>query len=66
MKRTIKTIGEILLFVFVSLVPALAQSLRTEPLPAATGPVYDLSVGYTSLTVAVPAGRTCAPQRPGC
>ena len=34
MKKTIKTIGEIVLFMFVSLVPALAQSLRMEPLPA--------------------------------
>ena len=54
MKKTI-TIGEMFLFVFVLIAPALAQRLRTEPIPAATGPAYYVSVGHTSLAIAIPA-----------
>jgi len=45
--------------VFVLMASALAQNqLRTGPSPAATGPAYDVSVGYTNLAMSLPgAGR---------
>lgn len=46
-------------FVFVVLVPALGQSgLQPEPIPAASGPAFNVSAGYSFLTMSVPeAGR---------
>jgi len=43
--------------VCVLLVSALAQSWRaTEPPPAATGPGYDVSAGYSCLAMGLPGG----------
>lgn len=45
----------IYLFIFLLTLPALAQNSRVEP--AATGPGYDLSAGYTYLSTYSPAGH---------
>jgi len=56
MRNTIRAIGKVSFFVFVLVAPALAQSrLETGAHPAFTGPDYDVSVGYTYLTMAIPA-----------
>ncbi|MGA2457422.1 MAG: hypothetical protein ABSF85_07640 [Terriglobales bacterium] len=56
MRNTIRAIGKVSLFVLVLVAPALAQSwLGTGAPPAATGPDYAVSVGYTYLTMAIPA-----------
>ena len=59
MRNTIRTIGKMYFFAFVMVAPALAQSqLQSAPLPAVAGPAYDVSVGYTYLTMSIPsAGR---------
>ncbi|MGA2359422.1 MAG: hypothetical protein ABSF66_10495, partial [Terriglobales bacterium] len=59
MRNTIRAIGKVSFFVFVLVVSALAQSRPgTGAQPAATGPDYDVSAGYTYLTMAIPgAGR---------
>ena len=59
MRNTIRAIGKVSFFVFVLVAPALAQSrLGMGAQPAATGPDYDVSAGYTYLTMAIPgAGR---------
>jgi hypothetical protein len=55
-----KTIGKVCFFGFAMMLPALAQNLvQTTPAPAVAGPSFDMSVGYTYLTMPVPsAGRT--------
>jgi len=51
-----KTIEKVCFFVFVLVVPTLAQSQQAVgPSPAVAGPAYDVSVGYTYLSLAVPA-----------
>jgi opacity protein-like surface antigen len=56
MRNTIRAIRKVSFFVFVLVAPALAQSrLETGTPPAAAGPDYDVSVGYTYLTMAIPA-----------
>lgn len=58
MRDAMRIIGKVSLFVFVLVAPALAQTrLVAEPPPAAAGPAYDVSVGYTNLTMAVPPAR---------
>ena len=59
MKNAMRTIGKLCLFGLVMAAPALAQSrLHSDPSPAVAGPAYDLSVGYSHLTWAIPsAGR---------
>jgi hypothetical protein len=55
MKNAMTTIGNACFFVFVLVASALAQSrLQSGPSPAATGPAYDVSVGYTNLAMAIP------------
>ena len=55
MRNTIRAIGKVSFSVFVLVAPALAQSrLETGAPPAAAGPDYDVSVGYTYLTMAIP------------
>jgi opacity protein-like surface antigen len=56
MRNTIRAIGKVSFFVFVLVAPALAQSRQeTGASPAAVGVDYDVSVGYTYLTMAIPA-----------
>jgi len=56
MRNVIATLKKICLFVGVLVTPALAQSwLQAGAAPASTGPAYDVSVGYTYLTMAIPA-----------
>ena len=58
MRNAMRTIGTICLFGLVMAAPALAQRLQSSPSPAVTGPAYDLSAGYTNLSMAIPsAGR---------
>jgi hypothetical protein len=54
-----RTIGKVCFFGFVMVAPALAQSrLQSAPSPAVAGPAYDVSVGYSYLTMPIPsAGR---------
>ena len=59
MRNAMRTIVRIYFFGFLLVVTAGAQNrLRTEPAPAATGPDYDVSFGYTNFAMAIPgAGR---------
>ena len=53
-----RTVGKVCLFVFVMAASALAQRLQSGPSPAVAGPAYDVSVGYTYLTMPISsAGR---------
>jgi hypothetical protein len=55
-----RTIGQICFFGFVMVAPVFAQSrLQSSPSPAVAGSAFDVSVGYTYLTMPIPsAGRT--------
>lgn len=56
MINAIKAIGKTCFLVLVLVAPGMAQHwLQTGPAPAATGPAYDLSVGYSNLTMAIPS-----------
>ena len=55
MRNVMRTIGKICLFGLVMAAPALAQRLQSSPSPAVTGPAYDLSAGYTNLTMSIPS-----------
>lgn len=58
MRNAMRTIGKVSCFVFALVAPVVAQNqLRTEPSPAAAGPAYDVSVGYTNLTMAIPSAQ---------
>ena len=58
MKHTMRTTGTVCFFAIVLVGTALAQNRVTEPAPAVTGPAYDVSTGYTYLTMEIPgAGR---------
>src|SRR5438445_1723294 len=54
MSSTMRTIGKICLFGLVVVAPALAQRLQSSPVPAVTGPSYNLGVGYTYLSMPIP------------
>lgn len=60
MRNTMRIIGKNYLFVFVMAASALAQSrLVSGPSPAVAGPAYDVSVGYSYLSMPIAsAGRT--------
>src|SRR5579872_3702485 len=56
MRNGISTIGKVSLFLFVLAVSAAAENrLITGAPPAASGPDYDVSVGYTYLAMPVPS-----------
>lgn len=56
MRSAIRATGMVCSFVFLVVAAALGQSwLQKEPSPAATGPAYNVSVGYTFLTMPIPA-----------
>lgn len=59
MRNPVRTPGKVVLVVFALVGLALAQNFQTPaPHPAASGPNYDLSVGYSYLTMRIPeAGR---------
>jgi hypothetical protein len=58
MRNTMRTIVKQFVFVFVMAASALAQSrLQSGPSPAVAGPAYDLSVGYSYLTMPIASGR---------
>jgi len=54
-----RTIGKVCFFGFVMVATAVAQNrLQSSPSPAVAGPVYDVSLGYSHLSMAMPsAGR---------
>jgi hypothetical protein len=54
-----RTIGKVCIFGFVMVATAGAQSrLQSSPSPAVAGPAYDVSLGYSHLSMAMPsAGR---------
>lgn len=54
MRDTVRAIGKLPVLLFLLLAPALAQRLVTGAAPAAAGPDYDVSVGYTYLRMAIP------------
>jgi hypothetical protein len=59
MRNTMRTIGTVCFFVFVMVASALAQSrLVSGPSPAVAGPAYDISIGYSYLSMPISsAGR---------
>lgn len=59
MTNAMRTMRKVCFLVFAIVAPAVAQNrLETDPSPAAAGPAYDLSVGYTNFRMAIPgAGR---------
>jgi hypothetical protein len=58
MKNAMRTIGKVSCFLFALVAPVLAQNqLKTAPSPAVAGPAYDVSVGYTNLTMAIPSAQ---------
>jgi len=58
MRNAIKALGALYSLILVLSALAPGQNLQTGAPPAASGPNYDLSVGYAYLTTAVPeAGR---------
>jgi len=54
MNNTVRTTGKVCFFVIMLVAPILAQNRVTAPSPAVTGPAYDLSAGYTYLTMPIP------------
>jgi hypothetical protein len=55
MRNTLSTVGKVICILFALVAPALAQNrLAAEVAPAATAPAYDVSVGYSNLTVISP------------
>jgi hypothetical protein len=59
MRNPMRTAGKVYFFVLVMVASALAQSrLQSGPSPAVAGPAYDVSVGYTYLSMPIAsAGR---------
>jgi hypothetical protein len=52
MRNAMSTVGNIICILFALVVPALAQNhLASGVAPAATVPTYDVSVGYSNLTM---------------
>jgi hypothetical protein len=59
MRNTMKTAGKVWWFVFVMAASAVAQNrLQSAPAPAVAGPAFDVSVGYSYLSMPISsAGR---------
>jgi hypothetical protein len=58
MRNAMRTIGKVCLFGFVMVASAFAQKLQSSPSPAVAGPAFDLSAGYSYLSMPIPsAGR---------
>jgi opacity protein-like surface antigen len=58
MRNTMRTVGKICFFGLVMVASAFAQRLQSSPSPAVAGPAFDLSAGYTYLSMPIPsAGR---------
>jgi hypothetical protein len=56
MRNTMRTIGKLCFFGFVMVAPALAQNqMVNAPSPAVSGPAFDVSVGYTRLSMPIPS-----------
>ncbi len=51
-----RTIGKIYFLVFAMVAPALAQNqLQSAPSPAVAGPAFDLSAGYSRISMPIPS-----------
>ena len=51
-----RTIGKLCFFGFVMVAPALAQNqMVNAPSPAVSGPAYDVSIGYSRLSMPIPS-----------
>ncbi|MGA8492204.1 MAG: hypothetical protein WB711_17385 [Terriglobales bacterium] len=50
-----RTIGKVYFLVLVMVAPALAQNLQSTPSPAVAGPAFDLSAGYSRLSMPIPS-----------
>ena len=58
MRNTMRNIGKVCFFGLVIAASAFAQRLQSSPSPAVEGPAFDLSAGYTYLSMPIPsAGR---------
>jgi hypothetical protein len=58
MRNKMRTVGKLCFFGLVMVAPALAQKWQSGPSPAVAGPAYDLSVGYSYLSMPIStAGR---------
>jgi hypothetical protein len=59
MRNAMRSIGQICFFAFVMAASAFTQSrLQSSPSPAVAGPAFDLSAGYSYLSMPIPgAGR---------
>jgi|SRR5580658_1876810 len=59
MRNAMRTIGKICFIGLMMVAPALAQNqLQSAPSPAVAGPAFDLSAGYSRLSMPIPgAGR---------
>jgi opacity protein-like surface antigen len=58
MRNAMKTSKMAAFILFALAAPVLAQNqFATEPVPAAAGPVYDLSVGYANVDMSVPSAQ---------
>jgi hypothetical protein len=53
MKNMMRNAGKVYLFGLLMATSALAQSWQSGPVPAVAGPAYDLSVGYTYLSMPI-------------
>jgi hypothetical protein len=58
MRSALSIVGKNICILFALVAPALAQNhLTTGVAPAATGPAYDVSVGYSNLTMAMSSAQ---------
>ena len=58
MRNAMRTIRKVCFLVFVLVAPALAQNWQERgPSPAVTGPAYDMSIGYSKLSMPIPGTR---------
>jgi len=59
MRNTMRIIGKVCIFGFMMIAPAVAQNqLQSAPSPAVAGPAFDLSAGYSRISMPIPgAGK---------
>jgi hypothetical protein len=55
MRNRMRTIGKVCFFAIVMVAPALTQNRLQSPSPAVAGPAFDVSVGYSHLSMPIPS-----------
>jgi hypothetical protein len=55
MRNTMRTVGKICFFGLVMVASAFSQRLQSSPAPAVAGPAFDLSAGYSYLSMPIPS-----------